>query len=124
LVGESQGTIPWTAPSDIPIEPCPALPSLNDSGFFSSLIADKVPFAFADGSVRFLDPNFQCETLYGLFVRNDGGPVNYEADDYLVINPVPEYASFGALDLGATMSFLLLLKSARSMRTKIAVRGR
>ena len=68
FVGEAIGTsIPWTMPGDVAIGSCP---TLGGSGF-SSFIPNAVPFAFVDGSVRFLPNDINCDTLRGLFLRND-----------------------------------------------------
>jgi len=87
LVGESSGSaIPWTKPEDVAIGSCP---TLGGSGF-SSFIAGAVPFAFADGSIKFLPNSIDCEVLRRLFLRNDGSITDTSiALDY-VIAPVPE----------------------------------
>jgi hypothetical protein len=86
LVGETDSSsIPWTKPEDISIGQCPAL----GQGGFSSFVPGAVPFAFADGSVRFLPNTIDCQALKGLFLRNDGGVDRSMALDY-VIEAVPE----------------------------------
>lgn len=86
LVGESSGSaIPWTKPEDIAIGPCP---TLGGSGF-SSFVNGAVPFAFADGGVKFLPDNIGCGALRSLFVRNDGLADTSMAMDY-VVAAVPE----------------------------------
>jgi hypothetical protein len=116
LIGEFSGnTIPWTAPLDLSIEECPLLPSLGDPSFFSSQIANEVPFAFADGSVRFLDLDINCETLHGLFIRNDNRVLSFESHDYLVVSSVPDSGS-NALQLGIAAVALLVSRSTISRK--------
>jgi prepilin-type processing-associated H-X9-DG protein len=62
FVGEAIGSsIPWTMPGDVAIGACP---TLGGSGF-SRFIPNAVPFAFADGSVRFVPNDISCDTLPG-----------------------------------------------------------
>jgi Protein of unknown function (DUF1559) len=89
LVGESSGSaIPWTKPEDVAIGSCP---TLGGSGFSSS-VAGAVPFAFVDGSVKFLPNSIGCDALRGLLLRNDGITDTSMALDY-VIATVPEPSS-------------------------------
>jgi hypothetical protein len=92
LVGESYGSsIPWTKPEDIAIGSCP---TLGGSGF-SSFFPDAVPFAFSDGSVRFLPNTIACNPLAAMFGRNDGATADMSiAIDY-TIAAVPEPSAFG-----------------------------
>jgi hypothetical protein len=108
LVGEFAGSsIPWTAPSDLEIvDPVPAL---GTPGFFASDVAGGAAFVFADGSVKFLSPVNDSDTLYRLFIRNDGELLNYVTEE--LVNPVPDVASSG-LQLG----FALVLLLARGCR--------
>ena len=95
LVGESSGSaIPWTQPEDIGIGSCP---TLGGDGF-SSFVNGAVPFAFADGSVKFLPDNLGCGVLRGLFLRNDGLADTSMAMDY-VIAAVPEPSALPILGL-------------------------
>jgi Protein of unknown function (DUF1559) len=69
-VGEvAQALIPWTMPDDVDIR---AHPTLGEHGGFSGVLADGVPFAFADGSVRFLPNSTPADTLHAYFTINGG----------------------------------------------------
>jgi len=97
LLGETNGSaIPWSKPEDITIGACP---TLGGSGF-SSFVSGAVPFAFADGSVRFLPNGIACDALRGLFLRNDGIADTSMALDY-VIAEVPEPSTFPLFGLAA-----------------------
>ncbi|MCI0541859.1 MAG: DUF1559 domain-containing protein [Verrucomicrobiales bacterium] len=116
LIGEYPGsTIPWTAPFDLPIEPCPSLPALGDLSFFSCQIADEVPFALADGSVRFFERRTDCETLYSLFIRNDGGPQTFESHGYVIATSVPDTGS-NAWQLGIAAAMLMIVRRVVATR--------
>jgi hypothetical protein len=105
LVGEFAGSsLPWTAPSDLPI--AAPVPALGTPGFFASDVATGAAFAFADGSVHFLSPDNDSDTLYRLFIRNDGNVVNFVTEE--LVNPVPDAASTG-LQLGLGVGLLLAL---------------
>jgi hypothetical protein len=94
LVGEAAAGVPWTQPQDLPIGPSP---TLAGSGF-ASITPGFVPFAFADGSVRFLSNNIDSPTLLHLFQRNDGSAIDPSATlDYVV---VPEPVALTLLGLG------------------------
>jgi hypothetical protein len=109
FVGEAIGSsIPWTMPGDVPIGACP---TLGGSGF-SSFIPNAVPFAFADGSVRFVPNDISCETLRGLFLRNDRNADTSAVLDY-VAAPVPEPSTLSLL----TGSAVLIL--ARRLRRRV-----
>jgi hypothetical protein len=86
LIGETESSnIPWTAPNDILIG---VSPTLGGTGF-SSFIPNAVPFAFVDGSVRFLPNSIDSAALRGLFIRNDGIADSSAALSYVVAT-VPE----------------------------------
>lgn len=94
LVGEAAAGVPWTAPQDLAVGPSP---TLGGSGF-SSITPGFVPFAFADGSVRFLADNIDSSTLLHLFQRNDGSVIDPAVKlDFVV---VPEPAGLALLGLG------------------------
>ena len=94
LLGEALAGVPWTQPQDMAIGTDATL----DSAGFSSITPGYVPFAFADGSVRFLPGNIDSENLRRLFVINDGLPINGSVlFDYVV---VPEPARLAAFALG------------------------
>jgi hypothetical protein len=106
FVGEAIGaSIPWTMPGDVAIGSCP---TLGGSGF-SSFIPDAVPFAFVDGSVGFLPNDINCDTLRGLFLRNDGNGDRSAVLDY-VVAPVPEPST---LSLLAGSAVLVLVRHLR-----------
>ncbi len=111
LVGESVGSaIPWTAPEDITLGACPIL---GGSGF-SSNTNGAVPFAFADGSVKFLPDNIDCATLRGLFIRNDGFTDTSKALDY-VVGSVPEPASLSLSGLAVCVLAITRFRHRRSI---------
>jgi hypothetical protein len=98
LIGESHGSaIPWTKPEDITIGACPVL---GGSGF-SSIVSGAVPFAFADGSVKFLPDSIDCTALRGLFLRNDGIVDTSMALDY-VNAAVPEPSSLSLFGIAVS----------------------
>lgn len=102
LVGESsQSSIPWTEPDDIAIGACP---TLGGSGF-SSIVSGAVPFAFADGTIKFLPNNIDCSALRGLFLKSDGVIDTSMALDY-VISPEPS-----SLPLFGLLAFIAVLAS-------------
>jgi hypothetical protein len=113
LVGEFAGSmIPWTAPSDLEITK--PVPALGTPGFFAGEAGDGAAFLFADGSVHFLSPDNDSDTLYSLFIRNDGAVTSYSEEK--LVSPVPDTGSSG-LQLSAATVLLLLLarRVARSM---------
>jgi hypothetical protein len=86
LIGETESSnIAWTAPTDISIG---LSPTLGGTGF-SSFIPGAVPFAFVDGSVRFLPNSIDSNTLRGLLIRNDGFADTSASLTYVVAT-VPE----------------------------------
>ena len=99
FVGETQGTaIPWTKPQDIVVGPTPTL----GPGGFASITPEGVPFAFVDGSVRFVPYNVPSQSLLDLFLRNDGHVVDPAATmDYVV---VPEPGALALLSLVAAFT--------------------
>jgi hypothetical protein len=99
LVGEAAVGIPWTQPQDLPIG---ASPALSGSGF-DSITPGYVPFAFADGSVRFLSDNIDSPTLLRLFQINDGFGIDPAATHDYVVVPEPggmALLGWGILALG------------------------
>jgi hypothetical protein len=116
LVGESYASsIPWTKPEDIAIGSCP---TLGGSGF-SSFIPGAVPFAFSDGSVKFLPNDIACNPLSALFGRNDGTVVDMSvALDYVVV-PVPEPSPSGIM--AAIFSAVAFARFRRSKRRRSQV---
>jgi prepilin-type processing-associated H-X9-DG protein len=71
-VGEAvNANIPWMKPEDIDVK---LHPTLRDPAGFSSHHRGGVIFAFADGSVRFLQDSLPTDTLKALFTR-DGSEV-------------------------------------------------
>jgi len=97
LLGESSPAtaVPWTQPQDRPIG---ATPTLSGAGF-DSITPTYVPFAFADGSVRFLADNIDSPTLLHLFQYNDGAAIDPAAiHDYTVV-PEPTALTLPALGL-------------------------
>jgi hypothetical protein len=98
LIGEAAAGASWTKPEDISIG---ATPMLGSGGFLSSVTPDYTPFAFADGSVRFLKNDIPGQTLLDLFTRNDGNVIDPAAvHDYVV---VPEPAGLAACAVLALM---------------------
>jgi hypothetical protein len=72
-VGEvAQTLIPWTMPEDVDIR---VHPTLGERGGFAAVLADGVPFAFADGSVRFLPNSTPADVLHAYFTINGGEPI-------------------------------------------------
>ena len=111
LVGESSGSaIAWTAPVDLPVGTCP---TLGGSGF-SSNVSGAVPFAFADGSVKFLPDSIGCAALRGLLLRNDGFGDTSIALDYVVAQ-APEPSSLPLV--GVILSGLTFVVSRNRRRT-------
>jgi hypothetical protein len=98
LIGEAAAGTSWTKPDDIAVG---ATPMLGGGGFLSSVTPGYTPFAFADGSVRFLKNDIPSQTLLDLFTRNDGHVIDQEAvHDYAV---VPEPAGLAACGVLAMM---------------------
>lgn len=97
LIGESAAAVPWTAPQDLAIPPNPTLASAG----FSSITPGYAPFAFADGSVRFLRSDIDSQTLQDLFQLNDGAVIPSSATlDYVLAVPEPgSLALFGVIVL-------------------------
>ena len=74
MVGEVvDGTIPWTKPEDIDVS---LHPGINKPGGFGSRHEGGCQFALCDGSVKFVQDDTDPETLYHLFHRNDGKPID------------------------------------------------
>ena len=116
FVGEAIGaSIPWTMPGDVAIGSCP---TLGGSGF-SSFIPNAVPFAFVDGSVRFLPNDISCDTLRGLFLRSDGNADTSRVLDY-EIAPVPEPATTSLLAGGGVL--VLVRQLHRHVRSGVVRR--
>jgi hypothetical protein len=110
LVGEAAAGVPWTAPQDLPIG---ASPTLGGAGFAGVTTPGFVPFAFADGSVRFISQNIDSPTLLHLFQVNDGAAIDPSATyDYVV---VPEPAVVALMGLGVVVLGGRRVRSARSV---------
>lgn len=106
LIGEAAATTSWTRPDEIAIG---ATPLLGGVGFSSSVTPGYTPFAFADGSVRFLRNDIPSQTLLDLFTRNDGHPIDPAVvHDYVV---VPEPA--GPAVLGSVGAVLVLRRGRK-----------
>jgi hypothetical protein len=98
LIGEAAAGTSWTKPDDIVIG---ATPMLGSGGFLSSITPGYTPFAFADGSVRFLKNDIPSPTLLDLFTRNDGRVIDPAVmHDYVV---VPEPSGLTACAMLALM---------------------
>jgi RNA polymerase sigma factor (sigma-70 family) len=70
LIVEAGSAVPWTKPADLPYkagQPLPKLGGLFGGGF---------NMAMADGSTRFVRPNFNPRVLRDLITRNGGEPVD------------------------------------------------
>jgi hypothetical protein len=112
LVGEFAGSsIPWTAPSDLEITK--PVPALGTAGFFAGQAGDGAAFLFADGSVHFLSPDNDSDTLYSLFIRNDGAVTSYLEEK--VVDPVPDTGN-SSLQLGAAVILLFKIARRRAVR--------
>jgi hypothetical protein len=98
LIGEAAAGTSWTKPQDIAVG---ATPMLGGGGFLSNVTPDYTPFAFADGSVRFLKNDIPSQTLLDLFTRNDGHVIDPSVmHDYVV---APEPAGLAACAVLALM---------------------
>ena len=98
LIGEAAAGIAWTRPDDIAVGPTPLL---GGDGFSSGVTPGYTPFAFADGSVRFLRNDLSSQTLLDLFTRNDGHVIDPAVvHDYVV---VPEPAGVAVLGMVGVM---------------------
>ena len=71
LIVEAGRAVPWTKPEDLRYDPDGPLPSLG------GLFKDGFCAGFVDGSVRFLTPDLDQETIRSLITRNGGEPVEW-----------------------------------------------